>query len=125
VEAVVNSSRDIKQVVAVSPIEHVAGRQWICVIGINEYEHHPRLALAMNDAHRIHSLFRQLGFEEACPPLYDAAASGRALRELVDDNLRNLEADDSLVLFYAGHGAVQKSNVSNGTIEKGYLGAPG
>ena len=58
----------------------------------------------VSDARGALSLFLQLGFEQACAPLYDEAATSDALHRLVTDDLTALGPEDSLVLFFAGHG---------------------
>src|SRR5262245_56495369 len=83
------------------------GRNLIAVIGINQYRKWPRLHNAVGDAMGTRRLFLELGFEEAAPPLLDEAATADAIRRLVTDDLADLRGDDSLVLFFAGHGHTQ------------------
>jgi hypothetical protein len=97
------------------------GRNVIAVIGIDGYRHWRRLTNAVSDARGALALFQQLGFEEASPAMFDAAATSDAMRALVVDDLKTLGADDSLVVFYAGHGGCQSHHQSRATIKTGYL----
>src|SRR5438477_547922 len=80
------------------------GRSVIAVIGINDYVAWPRLENAVSDAMAASRIFRRLGFDEVTAPLLDEAATGDAMRRLVTDDLAQLSSDDSLVVFFAGHG---------------------
>jgi uncharacterized caspase-like protein len=86
------------------PSEVTQGRKLICVIGIDRYAHWPHLQNARRDAERIRDVFAELGFAEASPPLLDGEATRQALDHLVKDGLAGLSVDDSLVIFFAGHG---------------------
>ena len=80
----------------------------IAVVGIDHYVAWPRLENGVSDATGASQLFRQLGFEEVTAPLFDEQATGTALHSLVTDDLMCLGQDDSLVLFYAGHGGTRR-----------------
>jgi len=97
------------------------GRNVVAVIGIDRYHHWQRLANAVRDANGAAALFQQLGFEEVTAPLLDDRATGNAIQSLVTDDLRMLGPDDSLVLFYAGHGGTQKHRIGDQVIKTGYL----
>ncbi|HEX7837311.1 MAG TPA: SUMF1/EgtB/PvdO family nonheme iron enzyme [Kofleriaceae bacterium] len=93
----------------------------IAVIGIDHYHHWPPLSNAVRDATGAAALFRWLGFEEISAPLLDERATGTAIQSLVTDDLTVLGADDSLVLFYAGHGGTRKHRLGDEVIKAGYL----
>jgi uncharacterized caspase-like protein len=98
------------------------GRKVIAVIGINRYESWAPLSNAVNDAMEARRVFQSLGFEELTAPLRDADATGEALHALVADDLRrNLGPDDSLVLFYAGHGSNIEHRLDQRRLKSGYL----
>jgi len=97
------------------------GRNVIAVIGVDRYHHWPGLANAVRDARGASALFQQVGFEEITAPLLDDQATSRALQSLVTDDLMTLGADDSLVLFYAGHGGTRQHRLGNEVIKAGYL----
>jgi sulfatase modifying factor 1 len=96
-------------------------RNVIAVIGIDHYHHWPELANAVRDATGAAALFRRLGFEEVTEPLFDGHATGKAIQSLVTDDLMTLGPDDSLVLFYAGHGGTRKHRLGGEVIKTGYL----
>ena len=77
------------------------GRYHALVIGINDYQHLPRLETAVNDATAVADLLRQnYGFEVT---LLLNPTRDRVIRTL--DKLRGaLTERDNLLLYYAGHG---------------------
>ena len=90
------------------------GRSLNTVVGIDNNTHHLSLANAVSDAHTILKLFQRCGFEElaGAPSLFDEQATLDALTSLVRDQLpAELQPEDSLVIFYAGHGATVSSKV--------------
>lgn len=103
------------------PIEASGRRKVIAVIGIDRYRGWPRLGCAVGDARGALSLFRRLGFEELTEPLFDEQATGSAIRALVTDELQSLGANDSLVLFYAGHGGTRVQRFGDQELRTGYL----
>jgi hypothetical protein len=88
------------------------GRSLIAVIGVDKYAEHEPLTNAANDARAVLELFKRCGFEELpeAPSLFDEQATLGALTSLVREQLPGvLQPDDSLVIFYAGHGATIES----------------
>jgi very-short-patch-repair endonuclease len=97
------------------------GRMYVAVIGIDRYRAWGALHNAVSDAQGAQAAFVKLGFE-ARPPLFDDAATGTAIRNLVTEDLRTLGTNDSLVLFFAGHGHTVTKPYDDGTLSKrGYL----
>ena len=80
------------------------GKSYVVAIGIDRYQAWGRLHNAVQDARGVAQAFERLGFESRMSPLLDQQATADALRRLVADDLRTLQQDDSLVLFFAGHG---------------------
>lgn len=99
------------------------GRSVIAVIGIDRYQAWPQLHNAVGDAQGLRGLFiEQLGFSELTPPLIDAQASHDAITALIQDQLRSLlRPDDSLVLFFAGHGHTETTQAGTREVTTGYL----
>jgi len=97
------------------------GRNLIAAIGIDRYQRWPPLSNAVNDARGALALFEQLGFEQAMPMLIDDAATGRAIQSLVRDDLVTIKPEDSLVVFYSGHGGNQEHLVGDQEFTTGYL----
>ncbi|MEB3357602.1 MAG: caspase family protein [Synechococcales bacterium] len=83
-----------------------SGRSLVVAIGINDYAHWPKLKNAVPDAAGFQQiLVEQFGFLAPMPPLLEGAATKDAIEALIEDQLRYLVAEeDSLVLFFAGHG---------------------
>jgi len=98
------------------------GRRHVAVIGIDRYRAWGPLGNAVGDARGVQAAFERLGFEPVVPPILDTAATGDALRRLALDGLRTrLGPDDSLVVFFAGHGHTETWEFADGAIKKGYL----
>jgi uncharacterized caspase-like protein len=104
------------------PDTHVTGgRKAVVAVGINRYRSWPRLDNAVNDANGALAVFERLGFEQVVAPLTDEAATADAIRRLVTDDLATLHSDDSLVLFFAGHGHTRTRTLQGGPVETGFL----
>ncbi|HEX2689279.1 MAG TPA: caspase family protein [Kofleriaceae bacterium] len=97
------------------------GRKRIAAIGIDRYRSWPVLGNAVRDAEGASRLFEQLGFEPVGKPLLDDAATGAAIQAFVTDDLMALGPDDSLVLFFAGHGGTRTQWLGGEQIKTGYL----
>lgn len=108
------------RVVAYVPVTST-GRNVIAVIGVDHYQSWHVLDNAVSDARAVSALFGKLGFEEVIPPLFDGAATGQAIQSLVTDDLTTLSENDSLVLFYAGHGSTRTQRLGGEQIHRGYL----
>ena len=81
------------------------GRYYALVVGINEYEHLPKLETAVNDASAIHDLLaREYGFESRLllnPSRYEVI-------RLLDELRAQLTERDNLLVYYSGHGVLDK-----------------
>ncbi len=99
------------------------GRNVIAVIGIDNYIHWRKLNNAVRDAAGVRDFFvTSLGFQEVVPPLYNADATLEAINSLVLDQLRpELKPDDTLILFFAGHGHTETTTLGETEIQTGYL----
>lgn len=102
-----------------SPVH--AGRSVIAVIGIDQYQYRewPRLENAVRDAMGALKLFTRLGFELVTAPLLNESATGGAMRRMVTDDLAKLTRDDSLVLFFAGHGHTHATILDTAPVKTG------
>lgn len=83
------------------------------IIGIDDYEHWPRLTYAVADALAVRELLvRRLGFSPAnVHLLLDREASREKILELLAERMTDparVGAEDRLVVFYAGHGATRQ-----------------
>jgi uncharacterized caspase-like protein len=98
-----------------------SGRHVIAVIGIDRYHHWRPLDNAVSDAMGAAAVFQRLGFAQITAPLLDDAATGSAIQSLVTDDLKQLGPDDSLVVFYAGHGGTRRHTLGDRAVKTGYL----
>jgi uncharacterized caspase-like protein len=114
--------RDIELEPVASDTVGSSGRNLVAVIGIDRYQSWRRLTNAVADARGAAALFERLGFEQITAPLLDDSATAKAIQELVADDLRTLlRRDDSLVLFYAGHGSTRQHDLGSRVVETGYV----
>lgn len=85
---------------------------WAVVIGIDDYEHWPRLGYAVNDARGVEALLKEkFGFrDDHVFNLHDRVASRANLLSLLGDYLgdpRRVQREDRVFVFFAGHGATR------------------
>jgi uncharacterized caspase-like protein/very-short-patch-repair endonuclease len=98
------------------------GQLHVAVIGIDRYRGWPLLHNAVSDARGACEAFATLGFRQVGEPLLDEAATYAALHRLVTEDLRRLGKEDSLVLFFAGHGHTVTQEYADGLPSKrGYI----
>ena len=84
----------------------VVGNQWLFVIGINTYIKWPPLKTAVNDAKAVKDvlLSRYYFDKEHLIELYDEEATRKNIISKLRYLANNIREEDSLVIFYAGHG---------------------
>jgi formylglycine-generating enzyme required for sulfatase activity len=97
-------------VVGTAPAAQAAGDFYLVAIGIDEYLHWPKLKTAVNDAQAVEQALREnYGFDEQhITALYNAQATGRNIITALRQLAQQLQPDDSLVVFYAGHGKLDE-----------------
>jgi len=82
------------------------GRYFALVIGANDYQHLPKLQTAVNDASAVHDLLtREYGYQSQLLLNPMRTALVRAL----DQQLATLTEKDNLLIFYAGHGHLDRA----------------
>jgi uncharacterized caspase-like protein len=104
-----------------TPASAPPGRKRVAVIGIDHYRNWSPLHNAVRDAEAALRLFRRLGFELVGQTMFDDAATGAAINSFVTDELTALGPDDSLVLFFAGHGGTRTQRLAGKQVKTGYL----
>lgn len=81
-----------------------SGKSWFFGIGINSYQHFPRLNNARKDVEDLHQLLHQRYQLDEAFTLLDEAAT----RQTIIDKLYELQGllgeNDKLIIFYSGHG---------------------
>src|SRR5580700_10652706 len=81
------------------------GHYYALVIGINNYQHLPRLTTAAPDAQALATLLHnQYGFQTTV--LVDATRD--QITKALNDYRHNLDENASLLIYYAGHGIYDK-----------------
>jgi len=86
------------------------GRIWAVVVGINDYRHTRNLKYAVNDARAFADYLREVVEvpEERIFCLTDEEATRNRVQSLLGTRLkRRAAAEDTVIIFYAGHGAVE------------------
>jgi tetratricopeptide (TPR) repeat protein len=91
------------------------GRSIVVVIGIDKYDRWPHLKNAVKDACGFETVLREkFKFETPIKPILNEKATKNAIDSLVTDDLgQKLQKEDSLVLFFAGHGLAYTDDSSN------------
>jgi formylglycine-generating enzyme required for sulfatase activity len=84
----------------------VEGENWLFVIGINNYRSWGRLTTAVNDAMSFRDvLLERYYFDESrLVELYDEEATRDNIIQALREHAGKVGPNDSLVIFYAGHG---------------------
>ena len=100
-----------------------SGHQYVVAIGIDHYENWPVLSTAVSDATGFAKLLTsKFGFEYAVEPLTEKNATRDAINALVDDDLRSrLKPEDSLIIFFAGHGTTRNDKIGDQTRSIGFI----
>ncbi len=85
---------------------------WAVIIGINEYQHWPKLRYAVNDANGVEeALISKFGFKrENIRKLINGEATRQRISEVLGDELTNgkqIQREDRVFVFFAGHGATR------------------
>jgi uncharacterized caspase-like protein len=110
VQAQDETQRGLK-LVRVSPMgEKVTGRQFLLTIGINDYLNWPKLNTAVNDAKEMKEVLQKNYFfrPEHIIELYDSEATRKNILEKLVWLAKNMKQEDSLLIFYAGHGQMDE-----------------
>lgn len=117
-----DASRDVGAARSPPQPRSRSAKRWVVVIGIDRYQDWRPLGNAVGDARGALAAFTKLGFEPFGNSLLDEAATCSALHHLVNDQLRHIGSDDSLVLFFAGHGHTETTEYPDRTCTRtGYL----
>ena len=84
------------------------GQNWLFVIGINKYNHWPVLKSAVNDAKSLKKVLTSRYYfdDEHTIELYDKEATREGILEKLRYLATHVKPDDSVMIFYAGHGHI-------------------
>jgi len=99
-------------VIPVSPTGlEISGNQWLFVIGIDSYTNFPHLNTSVNDAKAVKDILleRYLFDEYHVIELYDEEATRRNILGKLRYLTRRVGPEDSVVIFYSGHGGLDSA----------------
>jgi formylglycine-generating enzyme required for sulfatase activity len=85
-------------------VETVTGKQWAVFIAIDRYKEWGPLSNPVKDAREIRDILRESYFIDEVVELYNEDATAANIRRLLADLRNRTEVNDSVFLFYAGHG---------------------
>jgi hypothetical protein len=89
------------------PVDIDFGRFYALIIGNNRYTHYPRLETAVNDARMVDRILRKkYGFKTTLL----LNADRYSILSALSDYRKQLGKNDNLLVYYAGHGALDNSN---------------
>jgi septum formation inhibitor MinC len=89
----------------VAPVLGSKGKYYALIVGNNDYTYIPKLEIAKKDAVEVEKLLREnYGFETRL--LVDATRI--AILNAINDLRKKVREDDSLLIYYAGHGDYDK-----------------
>lgn len=87
--------------------DYAAGKAFAVAIGVDDYEHAPRLDYAAADARAVGSELERHGYDVTT--LLNEEATLEAIRGAIGDELpRKVSREDRVVIFFAGHGQTRK-----------------
>ncbi len=93
-----------------------AGHNWLFVIGIDKYTQWPQLRNSVHDSKAVRDILmeRYMFDREYVMELYDEQATRQNIIERFEELARKVEANDNVLIYYAGHGEY------NQTLKQGY-----
>ena len=98
-------NRDIRVVATETVgVNAVIGKQWAVFIAIDRYKEWGPLSNPVRDAKEIRDILLQRYFIDEIIELYDANATAANIRRLFSELRSKTGDDDSVFVFYAGHG---------------------
>ncbi len=85
---------------------------WAVIIGVNDYQHWPKLRYAVNDANAIGEVLEnRFGFQrDHVRKLLDGDATRQRIMQVLGDELsdsKKVQREDRVFFFFAGHGATR------------------
>ena len=80
------------------------GKQWAVFIAIDRYREWTPLANPVKDAQEIRNILKEHYYIDEIRELYNTDATAANIRRLFADLRRDVQVNDSVFMFYAGHG---------------------
>ncbi len=97
---------------AAEPKHRFYRQSWAVIVGINDYQHWPKLRYAVNDAAAVEeTLVTRFGFKrENIRKLLNSDATRERIMEVLGDEFtdsKKIQREDRVFFFFAGHGATR------------------
>ena len=90
--------------------DYQVGKQYAVIIGIDRYQEWPALRNAVSDAKGIRQILSDRYYMDGFFEIYDQDATAANIRRLFSTTLpQTLGKDDSLLVYYSGHGYLDSS----------------
>jgi hypothetical protein len=93
-----------------------AGKQWAVFIAIDRYQEWGPLSNPVRDAREIRDILKADYYIDEVRELYDREATAGNIRRLFEDLQRQTGRNDSVFVFYAGHGQTDRITKSGSWI---------
>lgn len=88
------------------------GQKWLLVIGIDQYQHCPRLYNAVRDARAFTGLLQEKygfsGENTRLIELYDEAATRKKIQTQLQYVAEHAKPEDDCIIYFSGHGAYNR-----------------
>jgi len=97
---------NIKQLGQDNPV----GKQWVVLIAVNKYKNLNPLKNPVKDAEEIGKILKSKYYVDQLIELYDESASKKGIIDLFKRLKNEVNTHDSLMIFYAGHGYLDKDS---------------
>jgi sulfatase modifying factor 1 len=88
------------------------GKQWLVIIAINRYRQWPGLQYPVDDAKEIRDVLLHRYYIDECIELYDEESTKEHIAQLFIRLQTKCDVHDSLLIYYAGHGHLDKKSNS-------------
>ncbi|MCP5002975.1 MAG: DUF1566 domain-containing protein [Planctomycetes bacterium] len=82
-------------------------KSWAVIIGVNDYEKWPGLEYAISDATDVKQHLEKMGFDEIITLMDHDATKHNITRVLGDRLPRQVQKEDRVLIFFAGHGQTE------------------
>ena len=86
------------------------GKQYLVIIGINEYQHWLPLHSPVQDVQEIRDILLARYYIDEVHELYDAQATKANIIKMFVDLQKKVKIDDSVLILYSGHGHLDKNS---------------
>jgi hypothetical protein len=86
------------------------GKQYLVLIAINRYKNWRPLYRPVKDAEEIREVLEARYYIDEVVKLYNEKASKKTIMDLFEDLQKRLKENDSVLIFYAGHGYLHRAS---------------